>query len=96
MWYIAWFLAWSIHIIWVLPCMQLTALIFRIDWDSKKAFVYMMCIWLCVVIVCGGCPASHLTDWIDVQAGWKQELAYSFDDSLAYQFIVRPLAALFA
>ena len=45
-------------------------------------------------VVFSGCPLSYLEEWLEVQVGIREEVTYTFYDSVVYNYIVKPLSNL--
>jgi len=61
----------------------------------KKKLVYYVVGWILVNKLCGGCPLSYLDQWAEVRAGIREEISYTYEDSIAAQ-VIGPIRSLFA
>ncbi len=82
-------LSWVLHISWVVWGLYLTDKFTPIkrQWQ-QVCFVFGA--WVLVVIISGGCPFFYLHEYLEVQMGWRKEIAYKYEDSYVYQYLVQP------
>lgn len=46
-------------------------------------------IWLCIILICNGCPLTYLEQWLEIKRGKREVIDYKFTQSLAYQYFFR-------
>jgi hypothetical protein len=60
----------------------------------KNPLIYLGMIallFLAGVALFAGCPFSYLSDYLAVKAGWQNKKDYSFQKSIVYKWLIRPL-----
>ena len=50
-------------------------------------------IWILVVVLSSGCPFMYVHQWIELQAGWRKNRSYKYEDSTVYKYIIHPVQA---
>ena len=53
-----------------------------------QLFLVWFFIWLSVGILFNGCPFTYVQEWVEVKAGWRNEISYKFEKSTAYKFVL--------
>jgi hypothetical protein len=89
-WTFFWFVECLVHYSWFVWGTWLVGRLSRI----KKIVVNLglaSCSWVLVVFLCHGCPFSYLEQWLLVQAGRKHAVVYTYQDSVAYQYVINPI-----
>ena len=89
-WIIMLILSFIVHFTWAVWGEMLVKFIFQVEELWKTVIILLVC-WIGIVILCEGCPFGYLHLWLAQKAGLPWQSKYTFQDSMAYQYILAPI-----
>ncbi|MFC1608868.1 hypothetical protein ACFL2R_00690 [Patescibacteria group bacterium] len=81
-----------VHIFWAFIVFFLISKIWTKDFFHPINWSVIVFMWLVVNIFFEGCPLSYWHEYVDVKRGVRQEIEYSFEDSIAHKYIIKPIS----
>jgi len=87
--HLAYGITWIIHWSWILWATLLIGMVC----DCQSFWIQVpiaLLVWFLVVKVSGGCPFTYIEQHLEVRMGYRNEVTYTLEESMAYRYVIKP------
>ncbi len=92
-WIVPYLLSWVAHYSWVVWGKFLTENLLGVE-QTWMQYSIVFGTWPVIVILSSGCPFMYLHQWLEIQAGWRERITYTFEDCILHKYLIQPAWAV--